>query len=1031
MTDKTHSENDYDIFISYRREGGSDKARLFQHALSERGLRVFLDVDELRPGYFDEKLLRVIENAPNFLLILSAGSLDRCKNPGDWLCREIEHAVRTERHIIPVLQEEFVFPDPGDLPESIRSLPRHHGILYSHNFFRAVIDQLMGYLKKPDESACPECGEPAGREWRICPYCGARLRFACPKCGHEVEKRWKLCPGCGARLVCPSCGIRMPRGVSECPECERRKSEIPADEVTPVEIISDPAQDERAYEIEISEPEPSFINSLAMKFVHIRPGTFMMGSPEDEPGRYDNENPHRVTLTGGFYMQNTQVTVGQWRTFVRDTGYRTQAEAETDGGAYGWTGSGLEMRKEYYWDNPGFSQEESHPVTCVSWNDVQAFTKWLNRKEGTDKYRLPTEAEWEYSCRAGTDTPFFFGKCLPADQANYDGNYPPEGCSKGTYRKKTVPVAGFPPNAWGLHDMHGNVWEWCQDVYGTDIYDKDRVDPIYVGSGLSRVYRGGGCFSGVRDCRSAYRGSRSPGIRGGSLGFRMLKEGKMGREANLTESVQPEKMPSVPEPKPPQADPVIKVVEEERSAEDKGGKSCVKTDAPPERLTNSLGMEFVHIPPGTFIMGSPEDEPGRYDNENPHRVTLTGGFYMQNTQVTVGQWRTFVRDTGFRTQAETDGGAYGWTGFRLEMKKEYFWDNPGFSQEESHPVSCVSWNDVQAFAKWLNRKEDTEKYRLPTEAEWEYSCRAGTDTPFFFGKCLSADQANYDGNYPLEGCSKGTYRKKTVPVAGFPPNAWGLHDMHGNVWEWCQDIYGTDIYDKDRVDPIYIGSGSRRVIRGGGWFHDARFCRSAYRHVHSPAGRYVTLGFRLLRTPYGFVSLHQSYENRKLQIIAAPENDPPFDIEAMAIEQDTFLIMDTTQQVEYSGESVDQLVSEGRKTLPVKPGSILVRGKRPLRFLAIVHDVNEEPSWREEWVASALDEIFRESERRKLQSLAIPMLGTLHGSLKPERFLVLLRSAMEQASLTHLRRLWLIVPAGTDCENVLNVLQSRTESDRS
>jgi formylglycine-generating enzyme required for sulfatase activity len=274
-------------------------------------------------------------------------------------------------------------------------------------------------------------------------------------------------------------------------------------------------------------------------------------------------------------------------------------------------------------------------------------------------------------------------------------------------------------------------------------------------------------------------------------------------------------------------------------------------------------MKFVYIPPGTFMMGQTESEKklliehaGQetydkyYARELPrHEVKLTKGFYMQTTQVTLRQWRAFAWETSFKTEAETGGGSYIWTGSEWEMKEGYYWDNPGFEQTDRHPVTCVSWNDVQAFINWLNKKESTDRYRLPTEAEWEYACRAGTETPFFFGDCLSADdQANYDGNYPMPGCPKGKYREKTVPVASFPPNAWGLYDMHGNVLEWVQDWYG-DYPSGSVIDPSGPGSGSNRVLRGGSWYGYAWRCRSAYRDWYVPGGRGGNDGFRLALLP--------------------------------------------------------------------------------------------------------------------------------------------------------------------------------------
>jgi formylglycine-generating enzyme required for sulfatase activity len=235
-------------------------------------------------------------------------------------------------------------------------------------------------------------------------------------------------------------------------------------------------------------------------------------------------------------------------------------------------------------------------------------------------------------------------------------------------------------------------------------------------------------------------------------------------------------------------------------------------------FTNSLGMKFVYIPPGTFQMGSAPGEPGRDSNEIQHQVTLTGGFYMQTTEVTQGQWRAVMGD------------------------------NPSkFKKCDKCPVETVSWEDCQKFIQKLNSKENTDTYRLPTEAEWEYACRAGTDTPFNTGGCLKTNQANYDGNYPLAGCSKGRFRQKTVPVAGFAPNAWGLYDMHGNVWEWCADWNG-DYKSENVSDPAGPPSGATRVIRGGSWFSYASLCRSAFRSSVVPDYRDNLVGLRLART---------------------------------------------------------------------------------------------------------------------------------------------------------------------------------------
>ncbi|EFK11053.1 conserved hypothetical protein [delta proteobacterium NaphS2] len=233
-------------------------------------------------------------------------------------------------------------------------------------------------------------------------------------------------------------------------------------------------------------------------------------------------------------------------------------------------------------------------------------------------------------------------------------------------------------------------------------------------------------------------------------------------------------------------------------------------------FTNNLGMKFVYIKPGSFMMGSPSSEAGRDKDERQHRVTLTNGYYLQTTEVTQGQWE------------------------RVMGSNPSHFENCG----SGCPVESVSWEDCQKFIQKLNGMEGTGKYRLPTEAEWEYAAKAGTKTPFYTGDCLSTGQANYDGNHPGNACSKGEYRKKPVVVGSFAPNGWGLYDMHGNVWEWCQDWYG-DYPSGSVTDPKGPSGGSIRVFRGGGWRLIAGSCRSANRNWNSPGIRFNNVGFRL------------------------------------------------------------------------------------------------------------------------------------------------------------------------------------------
>ena len=285
-------------------------------------------------------------------------------------------------------------------------------------------------------------------------------------------------------------------------------------------------------------------------------------------------------------------------------------------------------------------------------------------------------------------------------------------------------------------------------------------------------------------------------------------------------------------------------------------------------ITNSIGMKFALIPAGEFMMGSaqtPEEvvadafgsdaEDVKYfKREHPqHRVRITKPFYLGMHEVTVGQFRQFVNEQNYKTEAERGTGGYGYLNGKRDFHKELSWKKPGmedesFRQPDNHPVLQVSWNDANEFCRWLSTK-DGVTYRLPTEAEWEFACRAGTTTPFHFGSILNGKQANCDGNYPYDTTSKGPYLKRTTPVGSFAANSFGLYDMHGNAFEWCADWFDEDYYKNSPVDdPRGPSTGSYRVFRGGGWFSYARFCRSAFRLGYAPGDRFYGLGFRVLRS---------------------------------------------------------------------------------------------------------------------------------------------------------------------------------------
>ena len=234
---------------------------------------------------------------------------------------------------------------------------------------------------------------------------------------------------------------------------------------------------------------------------------------------------------------------------------------------------------------------------------------------------------------------------------------------------------------------------------------------------------------------------------------------------------------------------------------------------------NALTQRFRWIVPGTFLMGSPETEPERSENEIQHSVTLTQGFWLADSACTQALWQALMGEN-----------------------PAYFQDSP------DQPVEQVSWDDVQRFIQVLNERLPDLQARLPTEAEWEYACRAGTTTPFSFGENITPEQVNYHGDYPYAGAAKGLFREKTVPVKSLPSNPWGLYEMHGNVWEWCADRYG-DYPTAAVVDPSGPLAGQTRVLRGGSWSHDAWGARSADRSRSEPGLRRYIIGFRLTLGP--------------------------------------------------------------------------------------------------------------------------------------------------------------------------------------
>ncbi|MBZ0095330.1 MAG: formylglycine-generating enzyme family protein [Sulfuricella sp.] len=304
----------------------------------------------------------------------------------------------------------------------------------------------------------------------------------------------------------------------------------------------------------------------------------------------------------------------------------------------------------------------------------------------------------------------------------------------------------------------------------------------------------------------------------------------------------------------------------------------------PKEVENWLGMKFVLVPSGEFMMGSdasaealakayPQYGRERFvelvDEAPVHKVRITRPFYMGQHEVTVGQFRRFVEASGYQPESEADGtGGYGYNPDYDPEKSErgdafegrnpkYSWRNPGFKQGDDHPVVNVTWNDAVAMSKWLSEKEG-KKYRLPTEAEWEYAARAGTRTRYHSGNdpqsllkvanTFAADTMMRWPQWKDYALAGNDGFEFTAPVGSFAPNALGLYDMHGNAWEWVADWYDENYYARSPGDdPPGPASGKVRVRRGGSWHTWSFYARSSYRNWNSPETRYTLVGMRLLR----------------------------------------------------------------------------------------------------------------------------------------------------------------------------------------
>ncbi len=509
------------------------------------------------------------------------------------------------------------------------------------------------------------------------------------------------------------------------------------------------------------EPGKSYHASEGINMVWIAPGSFQMGDSTGDGG--DDEKPvHEVRLATGYWLGESDVTQAQWQAVMGN--------------------------------NPSNFKGGSLPVESVSWYDAVAFCRKFTASERARghlpagiEYRLPTEAQWEYACRAGTT-------------GDYAGDLDAMAWYGSNSENTTHEVKTKSPNAWGLYDMHGNVWQWCSDWYG-NYSSGSQVDPAGPDSGAKRVFRGGSWADFDRRCRTAIRRGRTPGNSDRNLGFRLAAVPSIGSGAMAGTGTGVAV-----------TGPGVAPARDERTEKIYFGDA----PEPGKSYHASEGINMVWIAPGSFQMGDSTGHGG--DDEKPvHEVRLATGYWLGESDVTQAQWQAVMGN------------------------------NPSNFKGGSLPVEHVSWYDAVAFCRKFTGSERARghlpagiEYRLPTEAQWEYACRAGTT-------------GDYAGDLDAMAWYGSNSENTTHEVKTKSPNAWGLYDMHGNVWQWCSDWYGN-YSSGSQVDPAGPDSGANRVFRGGAWYMSGGRCRSASRYRDAPGCRYLNcrylnLGFRLAAVP--------------------------------------------------------------------------------------------------------------------------------------------------------------------------------------
>ncbi|HDN27968.1 MAG TPA: TIR domain-containing protein, partial [Thioploca sp.] len=814
-----------EVFVSYSRKDG-DFARQLNAALQEAGKTTWFDQESISTGVdFEKEIFKGIDGCNNFLFVLSPDAVE-----SEYCEREVNYAASQSKRFITVLHRET---NPATIPEALRVI---NWIDFKDTSFDKSFPELVQAIELDREHAHQHTVlQQRASEWAENKRSGDFL-LNITACANAESWRNAAMHKQPTPTALQQDFIQDSRKAIM--EANRRRNAILAGAIGGMTVAvilavlaffqvdtikqkhkklyqkSDFTKEDAKKLAQQVEEEGKIFRDLLTngskgpEMIWIPAGQFRMGDIQGE-GDDDEKPVHEVSITR-FAVGRYEVTVSEFRDFVNATGYKT--EAEKGYGCWDYKDKQWKAVADANWHN--LSLADNQPVVCVSWNDAVAYTQWLSTQTG-QTYRLLSEAEWEYIARAGKETVFWWRNNIGKNWANC------QNCGS-QWDNKIAPVGSFIANPFGVYDTTGNVREWVADIWHSSYQDAPSEGGIWEegGNRCVRVVRGGAWNDESKNQRVAYRYGRtfvegSFDSRRVNLGFRIARQEqpqKKWDESALTETKQQGEL-----------EWLCKVFKETEFTKEKAkneAKEIAQRFIEKEEAwisSDSLkdggfGPEMIWLPAGKFRMGDVQGGGERSENSR-HQVSVQR-FAIGRYEVTFEEYDRFAEAMGIEKPGDN-----GWG-------------------RGKRPVINVSWQNANAYVAWLS--EQTGKlYRLPSEAEWEYAARAGTETIYWWGNQIGRLWAN------CRDCGSLWSGQKTAPVGSFVPNPFALYDTVGNVGEWVADRWHHNYEGTPSDSSVWEGEGDFLVLRDCSWDDLQVNCRSASRFWNSSIYRYYDIGFRV------------------------------------------------------------------------------------------------------------------------------------------------------------------------------------------